>query len=509
MKKNGEFRSVGGVLLILLLGKCLSLAANQAYLSFFGAENERLNIFSWALQIPGYLFQSAGTALVSVVIPVYASLRATGREREAGRFASNLLSVCTLFAALVCAAGLCLSAVLPELTEFGEKAYASFCLRLVMPAVICYCLTYILQGLLQTAGRHAAAAAVNLPGGVLILLYLAFFARRYGVTGLLVTVVFGLFLQVVMLAVPARRAGFRYRPTLDLRDGTLRAAGRNCLPVLFGASAYQLSLLCNHTILSNVAPAWLSMFHLIQTILISLVTVVTTAVNSVAYPTLTALAARGETEEYRRFLRGKMNLLIFLLVPLTLGLAVLGLPALRLLSLHGKMTQRDILTEYGFLLSGAGCIVFLGLKELADRALYALHTTKLSAAANALILLADLPLCWFLSRFTALGAFGIPLGYSLSVAAGTLFLLWRLRKKLGGYGGGIAETLGKTLLSGAVMAGAAGGGFALLSGPLSDTFLGQLCAVALSALLGAAVFLLVSRALKAPPVMELLRRKKA
>lgn len=59
------------------------------------------------------------------------------------------------------------------------------------------------------------------------------------------------------------------------------------------------------------------------------------------------------------------------------------------------------------------------------------------------------------------------------------------------------------------MAGAAGGGFALLSGPLSDTFLGQLCAVALSALLGAAVFLLVSRALKAPPVMELLRRKKA
>ena len=54
-----------------------------------------------------------------------------------------------------------------------------------------------------------------------------------------------------------------------------------------------------------------------------------------------------------------------------------------------------------------------------------------------------------------------------------------------------------------------GGGFALLSGLLSDTFFGRLCAVALSALLGAAVFLLVSRALKAPPVMDLLRRKKA
>ena len=168
MTKKGELRAAGGVLLLLLLGKCLSLAANQAYLSFYGADNERLNIFSWAMQIPGYLFQSAGTALVSVVIPVYASLRATNRRAEAERFVSDLLGVCLLFSGLLCVLGLGLSFVLPRLTGFSDRAYAALCLRLVMPAALCYGLIYILQGVLQSEGHFGAAAAVNLPGGILI-----------------------------------------------------------------------------------------------------------------------------------------------------------------------------------------------------------------------------------------------------------------------------------------------------------------------------------------------------
>ena len=56
-------------MILMLVGKLLSLLANQVYLSYFGADNEQLNIFSWVLQIPNYLFQSLGTGLSSTVIP--------------------------------------------------------------------------------------------------------------------------------------------------------------------------------------------------------------------------------------------------------------------------------------------------------------------------------------------------------------------------------------------------------------------------------------------------------
>ena len=67
MKKSNQLRSIGSVMILMLVGKLLSLLANQVYLSYFGADNEQLNIFSWVLQIPNYLFQSLGTGLSSTM----------------------------------------------------------------------------------------------------------------------------------------------------------------------------------------------------------------------------------------------------------------------------------------------------------------------------------------------------------------------------------------------------------------------------------------------------------
>lgn len=502
MTKKGELRAAGGVLLLLLLGKCLSLAANQAYLSFYGADNERLNIFSWAMQIPGYLFQSAGTALVSVVIPVYASLRATNRRAEAERFVSDLLGVCLLFSGLLCVLGLGLSFVLPRLTGFSDRAYAALCLRLVMPAALCYGLIYILQGVLQSEGHFGAAAAVNLPGGILILAYLALCGRHFGVTGLLVTVVAGLALQVVMLVAPARRAGFRWRPSGMLRDEHLRAALRRCLPVFLGALAYQLDLFGNHTLLTGIAPESVSLYQFVQSIVVGLVTVLTAAVNAVAYPELSALAARGERENYRTAFCEKLETVIFFLLPLTVGLAVLGRPALRLLAAHGRLTEENIAVEYGFLLASGACMVFLGIKEIADRALFALHTTKVSAFVNGLILLLNVPLAWLLRRVPALGAYAIPLSWSAVVAAGAVVLLLCLRRRLGGFAG-LLSAAGKTLIASTVMGGTVWGCRRLLAGRL-----GSLMALGLSVLLGVLVFFLMAALLRIPVLPRLRRTEK-
>ena len=83
-------------MLIMRVGKLLSLVANQAYLSYFGSENEQLNIFSWVLQIPNYLFQALGTGLSSVVIPVFAAMCVTDRKKEANRFGSNIICIASL-----------------------------------------------------------------------------------------------------------------------------------------------------------------------------------------------------------------------------------------------------------------------------------------------------------------------------------------------------------------------------------------------------------------------------
>lgn len=494
MKHTNHLRSISAVMLLMLLGKLLSLLANQAYLSYFGADNEQLNIFSWVLQIPNYLFQSFGAALSSVVIPLYAAMIAGGRREEAHRFGSNILCVSSLFTVLLITVGMALSGVLPQLTDFSDKAYAAMALRVMLPVMLFYAQTNIFQGILQSLGHFLAPALTNLPSGIVILLYLALFADRFGVTGLLVSVVIGLFLQFALLPLPARRAGFRFRPVLDLRDPDLRSAGRRMIPVILGAGAYQLNMFWNSTLMTAVAPDRVSLFQFVQTLILTAVMTLALAITSVKYPALTAHAARSDMMSFREELSATMGGMIFLLTPITVGLACLGQPLLELISLHGRIGPEDIRTEYLFLLAYCPCIVFLGLKEIADRALYSLRVTKVSGWTGALILAVNVVLGYFFSTATPLGPFGIPLAYSIAIVAGTALLLYKLQQKILFFPAGLKATAIRSALCSGIM------GICVTA--LHRAFSGFFLPV----LAGIGIYFTTAYLLKTQPIYDLFRR---
>ena len=505
LKKDNQLRSISSVMILMLAGKLLSLLANQVYLSYFGADNEQLNIFSWVLQIPNYLFQSLGTGLSSTVIPLYAALLAKRQEDEANRFGSNILCISSIGMVFLIAAGMGASLFLPRLTEFSHKAYATRALMLMMPVMFFYAMTNIYQGILQSRNRHLSAALVNLPSGIVILLYIAFFADRFGVTGLLVTVILGLFLQFAILPLPARRAGFRFRPVVDLKDENIRTVGRMMLPVVLGASAYQLNMFFNNTMMSAVEPQSVTLFNFVQTLILSSVMTLVLAITSVKYPALTVCAAKEDMDGFRRELSGTMGAMIYLLTPIAFGLVCLGHPLLELISLHGKVIPENIDTEAAFLTMYSLCIVFLGLKEIADRALYSLRITRVSAWVGVVILAVNVLLGWSLSRLTPLGAAGIPLAYSLGVIAGTCWLLSRLKREIRFFGGGLKATAFQSLLGSAVMGAAVAAAHRWLAGVFCGGGMAhRIALVALPTVLGMAVYFALTWVMGAAPIRAFL-----
>ena len=505
LKKSNQLRSIGSVMILMLVGKLLSLLANQVYLSYFGADNEQLNIFSWVLQIPNYLFQSLGTGLSSTVIPLYAALLAQKKMKEASRFGSNIICITSLGMVLLVGLGLAISPVLPRLTDFTDKDYATRALMIMMPVMFFYAMTNIYQGILQSMDRHMSAALINLPSGIVILLYIALFADKFGVTGLLVTVVFGLFLQFAILPLPAHRAGFRFRPVVDFKDESIRTVGRMMLPVVLGASAYQFNMFFNNTMMSAVEPESVTLFNFVQTLILSSVMTLVLAITSVKYPALTVCAAKEDMMGFRKELSGTMGAMIYLLTPIAFGLVVLGHPLLSLISLHGKVVPENIDTEAAFLTMYSLCIVFLGLKEIADRALYSLRITKVSAWIGVVIMAVNIVFGWIFSRLTPLGATGIPLGYSIGVIAGTGWLLLRLKKEILFFGGSLKSTaicsvLGSVVMSAAVIAVHRLLGNILVSGSILD----RLILVAVPTCAGMAVYFLLTYLMKAQPIRDFL-----
>lgn len=516
MEKKNYLRSIGSVMIIMLVGKLLALVASQVYMSTLDPKSEYLNIYSWAITIPNNIFQSFGTALTSVVIPIFAALLVKEKKKEADRFASNVICVSGALTLLIVALGMGLSFVLPSLTDFADKDYTAMALRVMMPVMLFYCLCYIYQGILQSHGHFRSAALVNLPSGIMIIAYIlayrGFFADRVSnktaVTGLLIVTAAGLFMQFAVLLIPARRAGFAFRPVFDLKDGDLRQAGRMTLPIILGASAYQLNMFFNNTMMTNVASDKVTLFNFVQNLIISSVMTMVLAITSVMYPTLTKHAAAEDMDGFNATLSTTMGGTYFILAPLAVGLITLRIPFLSLISMHGEVTYDNILTEAGFLLMYALCIVFLGFKEIADRAFYSLKSTKISAVTGVLIMLVNVALGYVLSRHTPLGANGIPLAYSAAAAVGTVFLVLMLRKRVGAFGHRLTETVIKSTVAALVMGCAVYGVYYLLcKNSLEGASVSRrlICTVAPTAA-GIAAYFLLSLALRIPPMAKVTDR---
>ena len=145
-------KTVGIVMIIMVLSRFLSLFSVIAYTTFFGKDSVEINIYSYATQFPNIVFMVFGTALTTVVIPIFASNLESGNKKRAFKFADNIISLATAFTLILTLAGVLLAPLLPLMTKYKVNGYgfAVTALRIMFPIMIFYALNYIFQGILQS-----------------------------------------------------------------------------------------------------------------------------------------------------------------------------------------------------------------------------------------------------------------------------------------------------------------------------------------------------------------------
>ncbi len=447
VKKN-LFGSISYVMLIMIFSRLLSLVSVQVYMSFYGASDVYLNIYSYAQSVPNIIFTCFGTALSTVVIPIYASHIAKGREKEAKSFADNLITVTTVFTLFLIGIGIAVSPVLPHFTSLGDLGFATKALMIMMPAMLFYGLNYIFQGMLQTHGKYGWPAFVSVPSSLVVIFYVLLLGDTFGITGLLVATLIGLSLQAFILVPPLYRQGYRYRPFFSLKNEDMRTALRMTGPVLLGVSAYQMNMFYNTTMIANF-DGMVTLLTYVQNITLYLVLAFAYSITAVIYPKLTAFAAKDDMTSYKETLRKILSTVILLLVPVTFGFIGVRAPLLELITKWGKVTSGEIEAAAGLLAMYAIGVLGIGMKEILDRAFYALRKTKLPAVNGFFIMAVNIILSQILMRY--MGAFGIPLAYSIASLSGTVVLLVCLRRQIGSFGAGLLKTFIKSLVAAGIM----------------------------------------------------------
>jgi len=427
-------KSIGIVTILMLFSRVLSLISSSVYAAKFGRTIE-MEIYSFSLQVPLIIFNSLGTALATVVIPIFSGHITTGKNERAYRFADKIITitvVLTLAFSVLCILATPLITYL--IPKFRNQNYelTVFALRVMFPIMIFYGLNYILQGILQSFGKFNMPALVSLPSSLIVILYSLFLSQRFGVKGLVVATFIGLTTQALILIPPIFKTEYRYSPSLIFKDQDIITAAKLVPPVLIGTSAYSVNMLFNNIFCTRFEENTVFMMNWVQNLVLYAVLAFVYSVTAVIFPKLSMHAAQNDMAEFKTSLVKVLSSVTYILIPVTAGFISVRYQLIELLIKWGKINQDDV--NFAAVLMALYCIgiVGFGLKEVLDRAFYSLKDTKKPAINGVIMMLINISLSLIFSRF--IGVFGIPLAYSISSLSGSLILVFLIRKKIGNLG---------------------------------------------------------------------------
>ncbi len=439
--RGGERLASGArrVSALTMLSRLLGLAREQIFALTLGA-GIYSDAFLAAFRIPNLLRDLfAEGALSAAFVPTYvATLRRDGRT-AAQALANRVMSTLTIYLGTVALAAMIFPGPVVHLVATGfSPEKAELCARLVrimMPFLPAISLAVVAMGALNAEEKYTAPALassmfnlVAIAGGLGV--YVIAPSSRTAVTVWAVFTVVGGVAQLAIQIPPLWRSGYRPRllPDLRLRDPGTRQIAMLMAPATLGVAAVQVNVVVNSSfasLISDGALSWLSYAFRLMQLPIGVFGV---AVGITALTHLSRDAARGDWDSLSVTLRRGLRMVLFLTVPSTVGLALLGLPIIRLIYQHGRFSPHATL-ETARALSGyaVGLCAYAAIKVVAP-AFYAIKRPRFPVIASVAAVAANL--LWNIFTFRRFGHVGLALGTSLAALVNFSILAIAFHKRV-------------------------------------------------------------------------------
>ncbi|MBM4425441.1 MAG: murein biosynthesis integral membrane protein MurJ [Chloroflexi bacterium] len=487
-----------------LLGLLRQIIINRA----FGA-SAQLDSYFAAFRVPDLLFNVlAGGALGSAFIPMFTGLLADEAANDkAWRLASAvlnnlLIALCAAAGAAALIAPMLVSALLAPGFDAEHQQLTAGLMRVMLISTVVFGASGLLMGI-HNAHHHFLAPAIAPVVYNLGIIVGALAAKRFGIYALAWGVTLGAALHLAAQLPALIRHQPIYRPALDWGNESARQVGRLMLPRMFGLAVWQINFWVNTAIASTLPAGSLSGLTIAFQIFTFPQAAIAQAIATAVFPTLSAQAARGENESLRGTLIAALNLTLFLALPATLGLILLGKPIIALLFEGGEFTARATdLAAWALAWYGLG-LVGHSIVEVVTRAFYAMKDTRTPVTVGAGAMILNVILSLAFTRLFATWSWmphgGLALANSLATAIEMMALILILRRRLNGLGArNMLASVWRSALAALAMGAAVWGWARAASESVWLAGLGGAAA-------GAAVYFLFALILRSPEI-RLLRR---
>lgn len=484
------------LMVLTLVSRVAGLVRDFMITHFFGASG-MTDVFYMAFTIPNVLRRlvAEGT-LTAVVQPEYQKVRANRGEVAArslyrGVFGFVIVGVVVLSLAGIVFAEPIVYAFAAGFIDKPEKfALTVELTRWLFPVVIAMGLIGLFMSVLNAHDEYASPALAPIVLNVSMIVWTVVGATLFDppIFGIVVGVLVGGLMQVAVQLPALRRRGLLLMPRFAFYDPGVLAVMRGFIPGLFGLAVYQVNIIILRQIASHMTEGSVSYYYTADRLMEFTNGVFAIAIAQGAFTAMNTRAAAGDLDGLRRLWRFSFDLTNLVAIPAALGLAVLAVPIVSVLFLHGRFCWADVEQTGLNVMCASFGLVFSASVRGTIQVFMALGDRRTPVVVSAVVVVVNL-LVGLVVMHVGVGVHGLSFTLSISTAVQAVLLMILVRRKIGSLG--IADLLqqGALKVVVAVVACAAAWGVARL-GDWPRGF-GSYNALVLSAAVGSAIFLYV------------------
>ena len=430
-KGNQAVKTVSFMMLITLFGKILGLVREQLVAANYGTEMEAA-AFLLASRIPRTFFDVIFASAISAsFIPIFVEyLQKYGKE-EAYRLANRFITVISTVTIVMMLAGMALAEPLTQLIAPGyDGTTAQLCvslLRMLFPTMLFTAVAFSFVGILQSLDEFNIPAALSVASNGVLILYYIFFNDKFGIYGLTIAFLIGWAMQAIMQIPSLHKKGYHYKPDFHFKDEGLKKIGKLMLPVMVSTWIQPINFMVNTRFASQLANGsvtngelGVSALEYANNLYTIIVGVFVLAIANMVFPKFSRMTE--DKKEFGLAVRGTLKAMIFLLIPMTVGLMALAEPVVTLIYKRGEFDLLATeLTSAALFFFALGMVGY-GVQNILSRAFYANQDGKTPFYSGLVSIIINAVLCWLLLKPMGIGGLALAAAVSSTAAAAVLMV---------------------------------------------------------------------------------------
>jgi putative peptidoglycan lipid II flippase len=404
-----------------------------------------------------------GGVLASLFIPVFVEYLQTRDEAEAWHVANSVFNL-TLLVLVTISVALCIAApwVIKAQTFLAHnraqmEADATFLLRFFIFEVVFYGICAIYTGILNSYKHFTIPAFAPIANNIVVIgtvVIYNFYPNRYV---LAIGATLGV-IAMAMIQLPwVRRTGFRYKFVIDLKHPAVRKIGRLAVPVLAYVLINQIGLWVVNILASQVKGG-ISAFQYAYIFFQLPYGIVAVSIITALFPTLSEDSVRKDRKRIVDSTSLGIRTTAFVVIPASVGYAILSTPIVRLLLQRVNFGQADTEMLASVLLYFVLGLFFFSFFMLALKVFYSMQDTKTPMVVAGIIIGLNIAvdfIYFYTFKSNVMKVSGLALGNTTAYVAGTILVWAVLSRRMGGLDGRrVARSFAKILVASAALGGA-------------------------------------------------------